>query len=559
MELHDLLYENRPMPDEIYHTAVRRALRTLDASGGRASKALPRRPLRRALTIAAAAVLTLGLSAVAYAAATGGFDWFREETQRQEEARYAEERQASAQMPAPALLSLNLTQEAEGFSITLYEICNELPEQDGGERLLAKFKFNADQERSVTLRDASLVSNGRTLRAGTQWTDTLRSGGDIFGENYLELSFETGPLSALYAVGNTLSFSLTLEDERGQAHAFTFDYPITQALLDEWAEAREQRHENRTAALDSIPAGGESLGLNDGRGKILNGIRLEGNWLYLLVDRDETYWPVSDDASPDPAFYATHATRLYDGAPINGVNGLSAALYDCYAEVGQGDALPNGVLYRMYLPFDLNAMPDELVINSVVLLRYNRKTGEVFVPSEDVDYFALARQYDAMAQEYLPETPGTDSPESAYDQYHHFSPGHLAAVNRTQGNETLTLAVFDGEGMLNLVFCSREPAASFADAAPTVTVNGTAFESVLRQQVDGNSGFRAGARSSDGLANVYAFIGPLHFEQLPDTFSLTAEYRGESFELTLSKADFVTGAYVDYSDYIEAVETIYLS
>ena len=322
--------------------------------------------------------------------------------------------------------------------------------------------------------------------------------------------------------GNVLTFSGRINGE-----SFTLTYALDDA---EWARLKKEKAEAFTAyetMLSEVPGEAIPVGAT-AWGYTVTELAISDHWLYYV---EET----------EPIFWQTHSSRdmaqFYPGSPDLGfycvIDGMMSD-FDFISAEESADGRTRAKLHRTYLPYP-DALPKEsLIVLSGCVFRVNWETHTATVPKDDAEYRAWHAESDAL----IHATGNYDT-------------DRVAKPNASCSAFTVTDIVFTGEflpGQFSIVLQTDEsvPDAQVgAERQPIVALDGLTLEQ-LHSDTDRPNRFDGGSASGD-KRNGFIFHAPA-LAALPDTFTMTVTWRGETVSIPLQRSDFaaVPHSYTTY-------------
>ena len=369
----------------------------------------------------------------------------------------------------------------------------------GGNGMFAELMLVSDKAAGCDVRNLTVQINGKEpLR--TEWINPFcynEEAGWFYGNAF----FRTG--GNPFSPGTTFTFTGTVNGE-----PFTLTYTFTEQAYRTLQQGVIDAANEHKALVAQIPDAGTEVNYHRDN-QTLAEVAVRGNLMYFTKISDGTmstnFPPYSD--------YDSGAWPVIDGRVGE------------YFSLGVVDGpYEEGVVYGTVLPYSEKNRPAESLISfGGIVFRYEWETGKVTVPKDEAEY-----------TEWRKESMELSKPYHEEDWIWH--------VEAVGGTFTVTDLVFHNRslsGEIGVVLSNQQ---SFekgkketAEDAPVITLNGLRL--VHLGEVDPHESITAGL-SKDRTKKGYFLIGA-SVADLPETFTLSVTYQGETVEVTLKRSDAV--------------------
>ena len=503
---------------QYYHSALERALLNGKAVKERIDARIAVAPVKEKkslrisprLIIALAAAATLLIASVTYAAVLLRNQAFKEQTNAVLEERIETVTQPlnpetrEGWQPNHVILFDNVVSTEEIVRADVADGAVFLQElwSHGESELWAHFKFEPTNREPFRITDLAASVNGTDCRKPL-WADPFDSeNGAHDGDRYFAYaSFAVSQNPFL--PGATFVFTGKVNDE-----PFTLTYTFTEATYRRMQQSVLDAVTEHQAIVDAIPDEGTEVNYQRDNQTLLE-VAVKGNRMYFTVASDGT---MSTMDRP----YGEYDSGMW---PV--VDGRISEFY----YLGNVDQqYPEGSVYSTVLPYTEDMRPDESLISYFsIVFRYEWATGKVTVPKDEEEYTAWRKESMELSKPYCEEdwTWHFDAKGES------FSVTDLVFHNRSLN------------GIIGVVLSSDTPfearQSETAEEAPIVTINGVRL--VHLGEVDPLESLMAGL-SKDRCKKGYQMVGAA-VADLPETFTLSVTYQGETVEVTLQRDDVV--------------------
>ena len=370
----------------------------------------------------------------------------------------------------------------------------------GKTELWAHFKFEPKQKAAFSVTDLAASVNGAEPKKPL-WADPFNSeDGSHAGERYFAYaSFAVSQNPFL--PGATFAFTGKVNGE-----PFTLTYTFTEETYRTMQQSVIDAANEHKEIVNAIPDEGSAVNYHHDNMTLLE-VAVNGNRMYFTVVGDGT-------PSSEPRPYGDYDSGIW---PV-----IDGRISEYYYLGNVDQQYPEGTVYSTVLPYPEGKRPQESLISyDAIVFRYEWATGKVTVPKNDSEYEAWRRESMELSKPYCEEDWiwHTDAQGTS------FSVADLIFHNRSLN------------GIIGVVLASDTPFESgrfeTAEDAPIVTVNGIRL--LHLGEVDPLESLMAGV-SKDRCRKGYLMVGAA-IADLPETFTVSVTYRGETVETTLRLSD----------------------
>ena len=371
----------------------------------------------------------------------------------------------------------------------------------GRTELWARFRFEPKENVSFRVFGLAVSING-VDRKTAFWADPFNSqeGSHDGDRYYTNASFVVSHNPFL--PGATFVFTGKVNDE-----PFTLTYTFTEETYQTLQQGVINAANEHKQIVDAIPDEGSVINYHHDNRTLLE-VAVNGNLMYFTESGDGT---MSTSFPP----YSDYDSGMY---PV-----IDGRISEFFYLGNVEQQYPEGTVYSTVLPYREENRPVESLISfSGIVFRYEWATGKVTVPKDEAQYEAWRRESMKLSKPYHSED----------------WVWHIDAQSASFGVTDLIFHNKSLFGMIGVVLQSKEPFAAqqrieSAEDAPVIKINGVPLTHL--GEVDPLESIMAGL-SKDRCRAGYLLVG-ISVADLPETFTLTVTYRGETVETTLHRSD----------------------
>ena len=388
----------------------------------------------------------------------------------------------------------NVVYEFSGGTLQLAEL-----QYGYSQGLNAMFWINTKKGTTHTLDHLSVTVNEKEPRESYH-IDAI----DQYYNGHYQVMTEFAMSSSPLWPGTTMRFDGKIDGED-----FTLTYTFTEETYEKLRQSTVNSVQEHEALVNAIPDEGSAVGYHI-RHRTLAEVAVANNCMYFTIVNDPGDWT---DKSMLP--YSDYDNGLW---PV--IDGRMSEFFYLGVVDAQNE---NGAVYSTYLPYTPDMLPQESLISFFgVVFRYEWSTGKVTVPQSEAEYETWRKESRDLSEPYYED-----------DWIWHFE---------AKGeNFTVTDLIFHNRslsGEIGIALRSDRPfdpgeVIDTAESAPVVTINVIPLKHY--GEIDPYENIYGGV-SSDRHRKGYFMIGCATAD-LPETFTLSVTWRGETVEISLNRSD----------------------